>query len=331
MPDPNTATATTPSGADSSVPPTGSDPAKPDQPRDDKGRFTEMAKDYRLTNDDVQQLGLPSWAIGRSPAEGFQMANQLYGQMLNTGGNTPQRPQAQQSQQPNPYQQQQAYQPPQAQPAGPQPPSADEWVENPAEAYRKQSEYERATTFQPALQGLWQSNAAMARDLVARDEADAFKRWGPEIDTMLSQVSPEARTVQNIRTIVKMVKADHMDDLMNERVDRELQKRIESGALSRPGGTAGTSVNAPNSLDFSVDDLPPERREMLEATGVVRNGQLQPAFWEFMGNIAKSEQKSVQQAAQEWWASAKKSDVIFASVVGEDRGGNPVVKGRSVE
>lgn len=155
--------------------------------------------------------------------------------------------------------------------ARPEPPKNEDWLNNPGEAAQRYAAYLQATQFAPQqLQTatmLAQSNKA----LVQMQRQDDFRRWGPEIELALQQYapSPEAWTPQNLTAVVDIVKARHVQELVEE----ELTKRGQAGnalggASLRPsaaGGT-GTSASAPNVVDF--DGLPPGYRDVLRSLNV---------------------------------------------------------------
>lgn len=318
---------TDPATPGSSATPSSSPTASSTQPRNADGTFAPPADplSHRLTTDEAQRLGLPTWAAGRTAAEGFQLAAQLYQQQLNSPpspsgyGPSP-------SGNPPPGYGPAPYSPPgyQGQPVGPhggaQPPTQEDWLNDPATAQQRYNEYIYATQIAPQFGTMAQQNAATSLELVRQQEADAFSRWEPEIMQHLSGVDRTLWTPPNIRKIVGMVKADHLDDLLATRMDAEIQRRMAAGALSRPSDSpAGTGQSVDSPLDFNVEELPPERRQMLEATRLVKDGRLAPEFWEFCRNM-KSPGQTVEQFAQDWFESAKRSEVLVARTV--DSGGN---------
>ncbi len=107
------------------------------------------------------------------------------------------------------------------------------------------------------------TNLSMARD----KHADVFKRWGHEVNAKLATVPYHLRTLDNLETIVKMVKADHVEDLAAERA-RELVAQ-QDPAL-RPSGGAGGYPNYQAPLRGIVESeaLPADYRNLLQQRGV---------------------------------------------------------------
>ena len=79
-------------------------------------------------------------------------------------------------------------------------------------------------------------NATTQRALAARDYADAFAKWGPEIDGHMAQVAPEHRTLDNYGKVVKFVMGNHLDEL----VEAKAKAMLANGGLTeRAGGNNG--------------------------------------------------------------------------------------------
>ena len=206
---------------------------------------------------------VPEWAVGKTPQELLGITTQLYNQMLR--GNP-----ATQSASPQMQQQQPQQQPTQSwgQPAM-APPTQEEWDTNYQAAVQKQIAYEKVTTFEPMFQRTSATLADQARGLAELRHPDAFKKYGPEISVMLSQLPPDQLTTFAIDKVVGMVKADHIDDIVSERLEREKQKMMDSGALLRPGTSHVPTAAAPNGLD--LNQLPDSMKRNFERIGVREN------------------------------------------------------------
>jgi hypothetical protein len=292
--------------------------------RDAAGQFASV-RDYRLTAADAQAMGLPSWAVGRTSAEGFQLANQLYQQSLAGGQPEPNR----YTPAPNPttpsYNGGAGYtgQPIPGGRPGAQPPSADDWAADPAGAQQRYNAYIYETQIAPQFTGLAQQNAATSLELVRQQERDAFGRWEPEIMMRLQGVDRSLWTPENVRTVVGLVKAQHLDDLLAERTEAEIQRRMQAGALSRPSdsGAPGAGQPAAGTLDFDIGALPPQTREMYENIGIIRNGAFGTSFWEFCDKM-KGPGQTRETFAKEWYESAKGGNTLVATLKGRDGEGN---------
>lgn len=265
-----------------------SDAANTAPSRDERGRFSE----YRFTRDD----GVPEWAVGRTAKEVATIGDQFWRQSM-----TQQAPQ--QPQRPTP-QPQYGYEQP-TQPGGL--PSNDEWVSEPATAAQKYALYlqqQSGSQFQQLQEQLGMQARSNA-ELKWRDE---FRRWGPDIDTRLRQYlpSPTQWTPQAIEAIVGIVRGEHAEDLANERAEQRLKEMIakgQSGLGRSDAAVGGTSASASNALDFNSDELPPQRRQLMQMAGATPEA-LNELLRKFYPNLPLAE------AQKKWMDAAKKGDVL---------------------
>lgn len=265
-----------------------SDAASAAQPRDERGRFSE----YRFTRDD----GVPEWAVGRTAKEVATIGDQFWRQSMSapTQPQQPQRPT-----------QQYGYEPQQPQSSGL--PSNDEWVSEPGTAAQKYAAYlqqQSGSQFQQLQEQLGMQARSNA-ELRYRDE---FRRWGPDIDTRLRQYlpSPTQWTPQAIEAIVGIVRGEHAEDLANERAEQRLQELIKKGqsGLGRSdAAVGGTSAGASHALDFNSEDLPPQRRQLMQMAGATPEA-LNELLRKFYPNLPLAE------AQKKWMDAAKKGDVL---------------------
>lgn len=94
--------------------------------------------------------------------------------------------------------------------------------------------------------------------------AEDFKRWPQEINAELSKLPQEHWSLDNLRTIVDIVKSRHIDELAAEKAERlvnEAHPTIRSGS----GGSGGGPTIQPT---LDGDDLPKEWVEKLRAEGI---------------------------------------------------------------
>jgi hypothetical protein len=183
------------------------------------------------------------------------LANQLYQNVLQGGGQQPAQPNYAGGQQ---YAVPQQTVPQQVAPpvAGPQLPTEDEWLNTPAVAAQKQADYYNQTQVAPQFQQTAAQMASMARALAQQQDPEAFQKFGPEIDIQLRSLNPEYWTVDNIKKVVGIVKSEHMQDLVAEGVEREIQRRQEAGTIVRPGTvTGGTTVTSGTGLDLDNAEI----------------------------------------------------------------------------
>lgn len=153
---------------------------------------------------------------------------------------------------------------------GPAPtgPSINDWIERPTEAAQQVADTRLAAALGPmekALAAATAMNATTQRALAARDHADAFAKWGPEIDGHMAQVAPEHRTLDNYGKVVKFVMGNHLDEL----VEAKAKAMLASGGLGeRSGGSNG--VTAGETGAFDPAKLDPAIRALCEKHGIDR-------------------------------------------------------------
>jgi len=267
--------------------PAPSNPAS-EQPRDERGRFT--AKDYRYTRDD----GVPEWAVGRTAAEVATIGDQFYRSSLAA-------PQQQRAAPTAPT-------PQYAAPSAPQVPSADEWATDPGAASQRFASYLQQQQA-PQFEQLQQQLGMQARDNAAMRFATEFKRWGPDIDAKLRQYlpSPAQWTPQAIEAVVGVVRGEHADELANELAEKRVQELIKQGgtALGRSDGAAvaGASASGSRVVDFNSNELPPERRQLLQMSGATPQA-LDELLRKFYPGLP------LDKARERWFEAAKKGDVL---------------------
>jgi hypothetical protein len=196
--------------------------------------------------------------------------------------------------------------PPAPPPAQPQAPSADEWLTDGNQAARKWAD----AYLNPQLQSYAQAIGQTSRELVKSTEKDAFTKWGTEIDTLINQVDPQMRTVDNISRIVRMVKADHLDELAEERATARIQQMQAAGGLraDTAGGAPGSASPAAG-VDFS--QLPEKYRRTLEKYHTTSR-----ELDEFLlATDVKTKGLTLEQARADWLAKATVGDIVVESAI----------------
>lgn len=121
----------------------------------------------------------------------------------------------------------------------------------------------------PMYQKVIEQNAQTALSIAQRDEQQMFQRYGPEINAMLATVSKDMWTVDNVKKVVKLVKADHVEELARERAG---QLAAENPGLLRSNGAAIPAVSS-NQPDVSLksERLPADYRDRLANAGVTES------------------------------------------------------------
>lgn len=255
--------------------------------------------------------GFADWMVGKTVAEIATLSNQMYSAL--------QAPAGQRSPAPVPTPSYPQYQPPQygqpaqypqvTPPSAPQLPSQDDFITRPAEATKQYMEYMRATEFTPALAQRDQMLAQLARDNVRSQDPEAFKRWGPEIELALQQYAPDpmARTPDNIRAVVDVVKGRHAHEISEAEVERRVQERLAGGlggTLRSDSAGATTSVTGPGQLD--LDKLPPQYGAALKRLNLSQT-DIDNFLIKAKCNVTGC---TLEQAREEWVKQASRGDII---------------------
>ena len=119
----------------------------------------------------------------------------------------------------------------------------------------------------PWLQQTVELAASTAYGLAEREYDKEFKRYGPEIQGELAKLPKAGWTLDNIRTIVKYVRGNHLDELADERA-RQLVAGGESSFRAQGGSGLPPSSSGPVGLSLESEALPAEYRAILAKTGM---------------------------------------------------------------
>jgi hypothetical protein len=99
-------------------------------------------------------------------------------------------------------------------------------------------------------------------------QADAFRRWGPEIQAEAGRLPIDHWTLDNLTTIVQIVKSRHVDELARETAERlisEAHPTIRSGT----GGSGSGPLTTQRTLND--DNLPKEWVDRAKALGITES------------------------------------------------------------
>jgi hypothetical protein len=99
---------------------------------------------------------------------------------------------------------------------------------------------------------------------IRQSRADEFKRWGPEIDAEIRRLDVSYWTYDALNTIVNMVRANHVDELVAEKAQRlanESHPTIRSGS----GGSGSGPINT---TTLESDTIPAEWLTKARAAGI---------------------------------------------------------------
>ncbi len=287
----NSTTQTTSATSEPGAAQTSTDPPPPPAAAQDTGfRFTTAA-------------GVPEWAVGKTAKEVAELAGQLYNELRR--GDVPATAAPAQAVP------QQNYAPQPPVPVGPQQPTEDEWLNNPRGAAQKQADYMRVTQLDPVFAQQATQLGQQSRAIMEMKDPDAFKRWGPEIDILINQVDPTMRTVDTMSKIVGMVKANHLDEIVNERTQIAMQKAQEAGGLRSGVAGDGTSIEPLGGVDFDKEQLPEKYRRILARYHVTPE-----TLDEFLiATEVKGKGVLLADARKAWLEHAKKGDILTEEAI----------------
>lgn len=108
---------------------------------------------------------------------------------------------------------------------------------------------------------VYQTAMALAR----QNDPETFAKYGPEIEANVAQLPVKMRTLDNIRQIVRIVKADHIEELAEARA-RDLASR--QGLTVRTSGAASNYPGATTASVLESDELPAPYRDLLVKKGI---------------------------------------------------------------
>lgn len=109
------------------------------------------------------------------------------------------------------------------------------------------------------------SMSQLAYNQVKSSDPKAFAKWEPEILANLSVLDRQLWTIDNIQRVVRMVKADHIDELAQERADHLVSQK---GFSTRTTGAAPNGQGSFPDLSLESDELPTDYRDRLKKAGV---------------------------------------------------------------
>lgn len=130
-----------------------------------------------------------------------------------------------------------------------QAPSNESWTNDPNSAAESIVTRKAEALFNPALQqlqALAQQTANTVRGLAEQKYSEDFRRWGPEINGYMAQIPADRRDLDAYQKVVTLVRGNHMDEIVNERVNA---KMAQGGLGERSTGANGAAVNAVPGLD----------------------------------------------------------------------------------
>lgn len=191
--------------------------------------------------------GAPAWARGRTAEEILGIAQNLY--------SVAERFNQQGSVQPPPP----SYQPPPSQ--APQPILDDDFVTG--RQVRELAEMRARELTAPLQQAIAQTSSTVLAIAQERNK-DVFQKYGPEVHAYLANVPREQWTLDTVERVVKIVKADHLDEIAAEKARELAQSTIPT---MRSGTNAGMG-SSPSTQLLDRPDLPDAWKERARKAGL---------------------------------------------------------------
>lgn len=105
---------------------------------------------------------------------------------------------------------------------------------------------------QPAVQQATQAGAQANVGIAMMQFKPEFDRWGPEINSMLANVPLEQRNVDTVKQIVNIVRGNHVDELVAEKVaaaSQHLPTTRSNGAAAGQPTSLNNGLNSPHVSD----------------------------------------------------------------------------------
>jgi hypothetical protein len=116
--------------------------------------------------------------------------------------------------------------------------------------------------------------------------ASDFAKWGGEISGMLARVPKTQWTLDNIKQVVRMVRADHVDEIANDLVTQRINAMEPT---LRPNGSAAPLPPVTREHSLDADNIPQEWKDRARQAGInetmvqsfaAANGMTVQAFYE---------------------------------------------------
>ena len=154
---------------------------------------------------------------------------------------------------------------PSAIPQPPPPPATDdEYVTG---AHLRNAQQQALAQVNPFLQTVADQQATFGYNVVKKENPDIFKKYEPEVITVLNRVPRHLWTLDVIENAVKFVKGNHVDEIAAEKV-RALEATMHP--TMRSTGRAGMGSDSPNpeTVAARLEKTPASWRARAEAVGI---------------------------------------------------------------
>ena len=121
---------------------------------------------------------------------------------------------------------------------------------------------------QPAINQGVELGASANLGYLRREHADVFQKYGPEISQKLASVPKHLWTIDNLETVIKLVKVDHLDEIAREQAQRLASTMEPTIRSSGVGGSVPVPVKE-HSLES--ERIPAEWKQRALAAGVTES------------------------------------------------------------
>ena len=118
-------------------------------------------------------------------------------------------------------------------------------------------------TYNPAIQTSLDNSAQIAVGLIQQEHPKVFERYRVEVMAEIAKLPMHLRTLDNLRTVVNVVRANHVEDLAHERAKELL-------AQQEPTLRAGSSQSLPSASadELAFDKLSDDYKKALRDRGL---------------------------------------------------------------
>lgn len=110
--------------------------------------------------------------------------------------------------------------------------------------------------------------ASASYGVVRSQHAATFAKYGPEIEAKLARVPRNLWTLDNLETVVKMVRSDHHAEIVEEGVNERIRQLTESGTALRSSGAATPLVPVTRDQSLESEKIPAEWKRRASEAGV---------------------------------------------------------------
>lgn len=120
---------------------------------------------------------------------------------------------------------------------------------------------------QQAVAPTYQALAATNRALMQQRYPNEFARYGPQIDMLIATIPVESRSIDILENAIKIVRADHMDEIVQERA-QAMVANMEPTLRSGGGGSGTATSPLPQNNPLDAEGVNPEWQRRAKEVGL---------------------------------------------------------------